>query len=55
MKLFFGSDFKHQLNYDEFTEFIQGYLQEYSTQAFWHQRKLRSGFVTPDGKALYVA
>jgi len=48
VKLFFGSDFKHQLNYDEFTEFIQGYLQEYSTQAFWHQRKLRSGFVTPD-------
>ena len=34
----------------EFTEFIQGYLQEYSKQAFWQQRKLRNGFVTPDGK-----
>ena len=29
VKLFFGSDLKHELNYDEFTEFIQGFLQAY--------------------------
>ena len=52
VRLYFGSDFKHELNYDEFTEFIQGYLQAHSIQAFWAQRKLRNGFVTPDGKGV---
>ena len=50
IRLYFGSDFKHELNYDEFTEFIQGFLQAHSIQAFWAQRKQRNGFVTPDGK-----
>ena len=55
VKLFFGSDLKHELNYDEFTEFIQGYLQAYSVQAFWSHRKLRNGFVTPDGTCCAIA
>ena len=49
-KLFFGSDFKHELGYDEFTEFVQGYLIDHSIQAFWAARKMRNGFVTPDSK-----
>jgi len=47
IKLFFGSDYKHDLNYDEFTQFIQGFLHIYAVQAFWRARKDMEGYVTP--------
>lgn len=47
IKLFFGSDFKHELSYDEFTQFIQGFLHIYAVQAFWRARKDLEGYVTP--------
>ena len=49
IKLFFGSDYKHDLNYDEFTQFIQGFLHIYAVQAFWRARKDMEGYVTPTG------
>ena len=47
VKLYFGSDFKHALNYDEFTQFIQGFLHQYAVQAFWANRKKLNGYVSP--------
>ena len=52
IKLFFGSDYKHDLNYDEFTQFIQGFLHIYAVQAFWRARKDMEGYVTPTGMFL---
>ena len=52
IKLFFGSDYKHDLNYDEFTQFIQGFLHIYAVQAFWRARKDMEGYVTPTGMCI---
>jgi len=47
VKLYFGSDFMHKLNYDEFTQFIQGFLHQHAIQAFWANRKKLNGYVSP--------